>query len=311
MSRIDRRAFIQGIALAALPASHAATSDYSLGFGIGNYGMKTLSTAEAIRLTASTGYDCFEFALMDGWTTEARKVAPAERKEIHKLLREADLTVPSMLEIIPVVADAAGHKMNLERLKRDAQLAHDIYPEGPPVLQTHPGGKTEDWERQKQLVVDHLGDWSKLGASMKTVICIKGHHQNIVDTPQRLAWVMRQVNSPWIRVIYDYSHFEVAGFGLGETLDLLLPFTKVISLKDSNRNPQDYRRLLPGDGQIDYLDYFRRLKAARYPGAVVVEVSGQIHGKPGYDPVAATRHSYNNLAPVFEKAGVKRRKRRG
>lgn len=310
MPVIDRRRFIQGLALAALPASQAASGAYSLGLGIGNYGMQNLPTAEAIRLTAATGYDCIEFALMNDWTTAATKVPAAERKEIHKMLRDADLTVPSMLEIIPVVADAAGHQKNLERLKRDAQLAHDVYPEGPPVLQTHPGGKTQDWERQKQLVVDHLGDWSRLGASMKTVICIKGHHQNIVDTPERLAWVMQQVDSPWIRVIYDYSHFEVAGFGLAETLDLLLPFTKVISLKDSNRNPKDYQRLLPGDGQIDYVDYFGRLKAAHYPGAVVVEVSRQIQTKPGYDLVFATQHSYKNLVPAFEKAGVQRRPRR-
>ena len=65
---------------------------------------------------------------------------------------------------------------------------------------------------------------------------------------------------------------------------------------------------LSRDGQIDYAAYFRQLKAAGYRGQVVVEVSGQIHMKPGYDPIAAAKRSYSNLAPVMEKTGLRKMK---
>ena len=67
-----------------------------------------------------------------------------------------------------------------------------------------------------------------------------------------------------------------------------------------------YERLLPGDGTIDYVDYYRRLMKFGWTGHTVVEISAQIHSRPGYDPVAAATHSYARIAPVMAKVGVQR-----
>ena len=90
----------------------------------------------------------------------------------------------------------------------------------------------------------------------------------------------------------------------GETLDALLPHTAFIHVKDALGDATKVQFALPGEGTIDYADYFRRLKASNWAGSVCVEVSGQVFGKPGYDPIAAAKKCYAALAPAFRAAGL-------
>jgi inosose dehydratase len=307
---ITRRTFLGSI-LAAATVGLAEPAP--IGLGLGNYGFKKFKTTESIKLIADMGYDSIEFTMMPGWDTEPTKMGAGERREIRKQVAGIGLSVPSLLDGIPVLGDARQHQANLDRIRRNAQFGHDVNPAGkPPVVQTHLGGKDEDWEKLKLTVVEHLHDWAKVGREMGTVVCIKGHNLNLMDTAARSRWVMEQVNSPWLRIIYDYSHYQASGDELGHSLDLLLPYTAVISVKDGKpaAKGRGYERLLPGEGTIDYLDYYHRLLSAGYAGDTVVEISAQIQAHPDYDPMATARKCYAYMAPVMKKAGVKRRERR-
>jgi inosose dehydratase len=120
---------------------------------------------------------------------------------------------------------------------------------------------------------------------------------------------MQQLATPRLRLIYDYSHLTLQGFGLEPTLAELLPWVAFISLKDARGTAGHHEYLLPGDGNIDYVEYFGALKRLGYRGFVGVEVSSMIHQKPGYDPVATARLCYERLAPAFTKAGLDRPQR--
>jgi hypothetical protein len=56
--------------------------------------------------------------------------------------------------------------------------------------------------------------------------------------------------------------------------------------------------LLPGDGQIDYVEYFKLLNEFGYSGFVSVKVSAQIHRKPEFEPIPTARLCYERLAPA-------------
>jgi sugar phosphate isomerase/epimerase len=85
-----------------------------------------------------------------------------------------------------------------------------------------------------------------------------------------------------------------------------LPHTTFIHVKDTEHATGKRGFLLPGEGSIDYGEYFRLLAESTYRGDVVVEVSGQVFNKPGYEPLAAARKCYAHLAPAMERAGVRR-----
>jgi sugar phosphate isomerase/epimerase len=188
----------------------------------------------------------------------------------------------------------------LEHLRVAAELAHELSPGAPALIETALGGRTAAWDDMKGEMADELASWAKTLEPLKTVLAIKAFVGSVVDRPDRILWLLDQVRSPWVRCGYDYSHLKLLGLGLRDTIQQVAKYMVFVHVKDSVGNAQNYHFLLPGDsGEINYGEYAHILKDVGYLGSVVVEVSIQVSGQPGYNPVAAARHSFQNLSPYF------------
>jgi sugar phosphate isomerase/epimerase len=311
----SRRQFVERMALAAVSGAAAIAaakeSRGDVGFGFGTYGMQSMKTPDALRTLAAIGYDGVELALMPGWPTEPKLLSPGDRVELRKMLADLGLGLPAMLESLPLLGPPDKRAANLERLKQAVQLANDLAPSKPPVLDTILGSKTAAWETVNGSMADELKDWMKVAEPAKFVVCMKPHVGDAVNTPERALWLIREVASPNLRVVYDYSHFYVEGLALDSSLRELLPVSPFISVKDSVGNPAKHEFLLPGEGKTDYLAYFKLLKELGYSGFVSVEVSAMLFRKAGYEPVPTARLCYERLAPAFAKAGIRRPAHKG
>lgn len=304
---MNRRTFLSCAVASAIAG--AAPSPRKVGLNNGTYGAKTLKTADVMRDMAEIGYDGVEFALMPGWPTDPEVLSAGERKEIRKLAEDLGLALPSFLEVLRVEGPSGQRAHNLERLKLDASLAHDLCPSAPPLIETILGGKADQWDQVKQSMADEMHAWARVGEETKTTICFKPHAAHAVDTPDRAVWLLKQVNSPRLRAVYDYSHFFVEGLPLKESLKTLFPYTAYIAVKDSSGTEENHQFLLPGDGSVDYVSYFSLLKELGYSGYVGVEVTSMIHQKPGYEPLPALHLCYDRMAAAFSKAGLERPRR--
>lgn len=222
------------------------------------------------------------------------------------MLEDNGLALPAVLEALPLVGTPENRAYNLERLRLAAALAHELSPSGAPCIDTILGLKSTDWEGAKGRMADELHDWAKAADASDITVGVKMHAGQALDTPAKALWLMQQLATPRLRLIYDYSHLTLQGFGLEPTLGELLPWIAFISVKDARGAAGHPEYLLPGDGNIDYVGYFGALKRLGYRGFVGVEVSSMIHQKPGYDPVATARLCYERLAPAFTKAGLDR-----
>ena len=290
-------AFLGSLPLRAAPAAPAA----AIGLGFSLYGMKTVPVATALKTCAEIGYDNIEFALMPGWPTEPKLLSASDRKQIATTLDGLGLKLSAMMENISPLGPDADHRRNLERLAAAADLGRDLSPKAQPVIETVLGGNPMQWETVREPMAERLRAWGEVAATHQTIIAVKPHVGGALHTPEGALWLLRAVNHPWIKLTYDFSHYELRGYELAATLKDLAPHAAFIHVKDSEGTAAKFKFLLPGEGRIDYANYAARLKETAYRGPVVVEVSGMIFNQKGYDPIASAKKSYAALAPHFQK----------
>ena len=286
--------------------SFALDAAITIGLGFSLYGMKSLPLTTALQTCREIGYDCIELPLMPGWPADPEKLAFSARKELKAGLEKSGLRLSALMENLPLLGDDKTHAANLQRLKLAADLAHELVPEKPPLIETVLGGKPAEWEAVKEKIAARLRDWAKVAEENKVVIAIKAHVGNALHTPADAVWLLEQVGSKFVRLAYDYSHFGLQRISLESSLDTLLPHAVFIHVKDAEGDAAKFQFLLPAEKENRYADYFKLLAKKKYRGDVVVEVSGQIHSRPGYDPVAAARKCYGPLAAAMREAGVRR-----
>jgi inosose dehydratase len=301
---LTRRQFLEraagALAGSALPGRGVSADGITLGFSL--YGMKSLPLDAALKTCADTGYRHVELSLLEAYPTEPKRLSAADRKQLSGRLKDLKLGVSGLMLNLSLAADDRVHAQNLEALQAAAQLAHDIVPEDPPLIETVLGGRPAEWEQVKDRMAGRLQAWAGAAVSGKVLLAIKAHVGSAVNTPERLLWLLEQAGSPAIRAAYDYSHFQLSDVSLAGSLELLMPHTAFIHVKDSVGEAAKFQFLLPGEGRTDYVAYFRLLKKLGYRGPVVVEVSGQIFNKPGYDPTTAAKKCHASLAAALEKA---------
>ena len=236
---------------------------------------------------------------MPTWDTEPKLLSKTDRTDIRKQIGDLGLELSAVMESLRLGPNT-NKEAYLERLRTAAELAHELSPGAPAIIETAVGGRSTAWEETKREMADQLGVWAKTLESMKTVLAIKGHVGNALDRPEKMLWMFDQVKTPWVRMGYDYSHYKIHGLEMRKTMEQLVGHSAFIHVKDSVGTEANYRFLLPGDSkEIDYKEYNKILGEIGYKGPVLVEVSAQVFGQPDYDGVAAAKRCWDNLAPIF------------
>jgi inosose dehydratase len=295
---ITRRTAIAAITGAV---SALAAPSRTIKLEIGNYGMQSLEVDRALALIREIGYDGAELCCIKDWPSEPKRLDAAARRRI----RESGFPIPSLIDSFNLMAPEADLAQVPDKIRAAAGLAHDIAPNNPPILQTVLGGKLGDWDKVRDTMVPRLAEWARVAGKSGIKLAVKAHAMNACNTPDKLLWLLDRVPDPALTAIYDYGHFELSNLGIEETMDALLPRSAFITVKDSVRVDGKARFLLPGDGSIDYARYFRKVKSMGWKGWVLVEVTRQLQTEPGYDPEAAARRSYTQLAPVLANLGMR------
>ena len=285
---------------AAGPTRDAMTLGFTL------YGAKDAKLDEFLPKLKSMGFDSVELCVAPGWGYEPPSCNTRRRAEITALLGNAGLKLSCLMEHVGLDGDAAAQKLVCQRLARAAEMGHALSPHAPPVVESTMGGKPQAWEQVRTRFRDVLGDWASVAQQSKTVIAVKPHRFNAVNRPEQAVWLIQQVASPWIKLVYDFGHFVHRGMTLENTLDAMLPHTAFVHMHDTVENNGVVQFCMPGESrQIDYVSLFRRLQQAGYRGDVCCEVSSMVFKKPGYDPLKAAEVCCRNMTRALRQAGLR------
>ena len=237
----------------------------------------------------------FAFAKQLGYTgVELFEPRKALAIEVREMIGKHKLPVVSLMEDLRLTGD---EKLSLDQLEQSLRLAKEI---GRPMVETIVGGKPPEWPQLKEQFEKRLKKWTDRAEKHKVVVAVKAHIGSALHTPKDAAELCKKMKSKYCRLNFDYSHFQLQGMQLAESLDAALPFAAMVHIKDSVGDAAKYRFVLPGAGSIDYTAYVRELAARKYSGPVVVEVSTHVLQEKTFDAEAAARFVAERVMEKFK-----------
>lgn len=277
--------------------------------GYSTWGMPKVPVDEALAHLAGLGFDGVELTVIPGYTTELTKLDAVERSRIRQLLQKHHLMLPAIAAHSSLLSnDKETHTANMARLKGAVDLAVE-WAQGDiiPAIDTTPGGRPEEWEAVRDLLVERTRELVEYAQARNVTIAMEPHVGAVIDTPEKVLQLLELVDSPYLKVNFDISHFNIQGLAIEETVAALAPHTVHTHVKDERGLVPDFEFLIPGEGNFDYVTYLKAMQAHGYDGFISVEVSVMVQRRPDYDPLAAATLSYETLSRAFIEARIPRK----
>lgn len=294
---MDRRSFVvTGLAtLAGSPSAFALAGKRPFSLGYSTYAMKTFDPVEAIREIAKAGFEALEICLLPGWPTEPAKMNPAQRKAVLEAIKASKLRPTALMEHLVPHADAKQAKTLEQRVLLACELAREINPQKPPLIQTVLGGG--DFDKLRTLNESALKSWARIAGEYKVVLAIKPHRFGAMSLPLQAISLIEAVGSPWLKMVYDPSHLVYRGLDIQAELKKSKPYLSHVAIKDAFEKDGKVQFDYPGaTGKMDYASLFQSLTKMEYSGDVNCEISSMISNKPGYNALAVMKASFAALS---------------
>ena len=275
--------------------------------GYCTWGMPTVPVDTFVPFLAGLGYDGIELTVIPGYTIELSTLDAGERRRIARLLKDHHLELPAIAGHTPMIErDPATADRNWTRLAATVDLALDWALDGaPPAIDTTVGGTPQQWDELKPLMVERVAALVRYGEQRGVVIAIEPHVGSMLDTPERVLELLDAIDSPFLKLNFDISHFNVMGIPIAESVGALAAHTVHTHVKDERGVVPNFEFLIPGEGEFDYVAYLHAMREHGYDDYITAEISIMVQRRPGYDPLAAAEQTYRTLARAFEQAGVR------
>jgi len=274
--------------------------------GYSLWGMPQVPVEESLPFLAQTGYQGVELAVTPGWNTELYSLTAEYKRTISRLLEENHLILSAVAGHTSMVElDEDKNSTNLQRLRDSIDLAAEMVQVGQPaIMASLVGGRPDDWEPRRELLAERVRGLGDYAAERNVILALEPHCGTAMDMPDKVTWILDQVNHPNVKLNFDISHMDVMGVSIDDSVPLLAPYSVHTHVKDQRGIWPKHEFLTPGEGPFDFVHYMEAMKAAGYQGFIVAEVSVKVQRRPDYDPLAHAALAYRTLENAFRATGV-------
>jgi sugar phosphate isomerase/epimerase len=270
------------------------------------WAMRELPVDRQVDIVQQAGYVGICLVSGAGFPLDATCIDAAERRRIRQLLADANLELTAIAGHANLLEPEPGQRAeNVKRIEATLDLATDLATDrGPVPVITMGFGSPGTYANDRDVLVDRFGDIASAAAGRGGTVALEAHVGQAFDRPDKVAWLMRTVDSPHFRFNLDNSHFEVAGDDMDGYVPLLVPYSVHTDLKDQRGHSPNHEFLVPGEGDFPYARYLRALQQAGYTGFLTIEISVMVQRRPGYDPADVARRSFRTLNDASAVSGV-------
>jgi hydroxypyruvate isomerase len=228
-----------------------------------------------LEIIAEAGYQGVEL------TGQFQKWSSDETRRVMAKMRSLGMTFDMLSGVKAGFADPGGASEFLAQVTAQMKAAKELES---PQINLKSGNRIDNLSRDVQHAasVENLKRAADLAAANHVQIVVEPidplENPNMYLTSVSEAFEMiRAVNSPQVRVLYDFYHEQRAGGNLIEKLEQNIDFVGLVHIADVPGRHE------PGTGEIDYLNIYRKLGQLKYDKFITMEFY------PTQDPVATLR----------------------
>ena len=269
--------------LAAVPACASADSSTKFKFSVCNETFQVPRFEDQCRMARAIGYEGIE--IMPGTLSEDPGAIPSGRRaELRRIMRDNGvafvglhnlLTVPKGMQA--TTGDAAVRQRTWDLVRSLIDLGADL---GPNTILVFGSGKQREALPGVPIsdalarFRDGLASVAPHARERSVTILIEPlapHLCNLVNRLEQAAALVRQIDSPAVRTMFDVHNTAAETLSAPELIRQYLPIIRHVHL-----NEMDGRR--PGTGSYNFRELFQALQAGRYAGWCSLEVFNFLPG---------------------------------
>lgn len=194
------------------------------------------------------------------YKTNVLMLSDEQIKEFKKLIDGEGIGISAIGSPVGKVAIDADFNQHLDKLKRAIELCGVFSTRGIRIFSYYPPGNdanfdVANWPKYRDEVIRRMAAKAEIAAKSNVVLFHENEHRIYGDSPDRVADILRTVNSPSLRAAYDAANYTYGNFDPVEGWEKTKAYTTHFHIKDWKRGGHaaghDYGVIAgTGDGQI-------------------------------------------------------------